>query len=58
MITMLMLKILGLVTLVYSFFYGFKKWFEEEKKESLSGLLVAYVIILGAMFGVIYIMNN
>ncbi len=55
---MLMLKILGLVTLVYSFFYGFKKWFEEEKKESLSGLLVAYVIILGAMFGVIYIMNN
>lgn len=55
---MLMLKILGIVTLVYSFFYGFKKWFEEEKKESLSGLLVAYVIILGAMFGVIYIMNN
>ena len=58
MITMLMLKIWGIVTLVYSFFYGFKKWFEEEKKESLSGLLVAYVIILGAMFGVIYIMNN
>lgn len=58
MITMLMLKIWGIVTLVYSFFYGFKKWFEEEKKENLAGLILAYSIIMGAMFGVIYIMNN
>ena len=55
---MLMLKIMGLITLVYSLFYGFKKWFEEEKKESLAGLIVSYVVIVGAMFGVIYIMNN
>ena len=55
---MLICKIFGIISLMFSFFYGFKKWFEEEKKESLSGLLVAYVIILGAMFGVIYIMNN
>ena len=53
-----MLKIWGIVTLVYSFFYGFKKWFEEEKKENLAGLILAYSIIIGAMFGVIYIMNN
>lgn len=58
MITMLMLKIWGIVTLVYSFFYGFKKWFEEEKKESLAGLLVAYIVIIGAMFGIIYLANN
>ena len=55
---MLMLKIWGLVTLVYSFFYGFKKWFEEEKKENLAGLIVSFVITIGSMFGVIYIMNN
>ena len=55
---MLILKIWGLVTLVYSFFYGFKKWFEEEKKENLAGLIMAYAIVMGAMFGVIYIMNN
>ena len=55
---MLILKIMGLITLVYSFFYGFKKWFEEEKKENLAGLIMAYAIVMGAMFGVIYIMNN
>ena len=55
---MLMLKIMGLITLVYSFFYGFKKWFEEEKKENLAGLIMAYIVTVGAMFGVIYIMNN
>ena len=55
---MLMLKILGIATLVHSFFYGFKKWFEEEEKESLSGLIVSFVITIGSMFGVIYIMNN
>ena len=55
---MLMLKIWGLATLVYSFFYGFKKWFEEEKKENLAGLILAYMVIVGAMFGVVYIMNN
>lgn len=55
---MLMFKIMGLITLIYSFFYGFKKWFEEEKKESLAGLIMAYIVIVGAMFGVIYIMNN
>lgn len=55
---MLILKIWGLVTLVYSLFCGFKKWFEEEKKESLAGLIMAYIVIVGAMFGVIYIMNN
>ena len=55
---MLMLKIWGIVTLVYSFFYGFKKWFEEEKKENLAGLIMAYRVIVGAMSGVIYIMNN
>lgn len=55
---MLMLKIWGIGTLVYSLFYGFKKWIEEEKKENLAGLILAYSIIMGAMFGVIYIMNN
>ena len=55
---MLMLKIVGLITLVYSFFYGFKKWSEEEKKENLAGLIMSYIVIVGAMFGVIYIMNN
>ena len=55
---MLMLKIWGIVTLVYSFFYGFKKWIEEEKKENLAGLIMAYIVIVGAMFGAIYIMNN
>ena len=55
---MLICKIFGIVSLIYSFFYGFKKWIREEKRENLAGLLVAYVIILGAMFGVIYIMNN
>ena len=38
---MLMLKIMGLITLVHSFFYGFKKWFEEEKKENLAGLIMS-----------------
>ena len=55
---MLMLKIMGLITLIYSLFCGFKKWIEEEKKENLAGLILAYSIIMGAMFGVIYIMNN
>ena len=49
---------MGLITLVYSFFCGFKKWFEEEKKENLAGLIMAYIVIVGAMFGAIYIMNN
>ena len=53
-----MLKIWGLATLVYSFFYGFKKWFEEEKKENLAGLIMAYIVTVGAMFGAIYLINN
>lgn len=55
---MLMLKIWGLVTLVYAFFVGCSKWIEEEEKENLSGLIVSFVITIGSMFGVIYIMNN
>ena len=55
---MLLLKIWGIVTLVYSFFVGCSKWIEEEEKESLAGLLVAYIVIIGAMFGIIYLANN
>ena len=55
---MLICKIFGIISLIFSFFYGFKKWFEEEEKENLAGLILAYSIIMGAMFGVIYIMNN
>ena len=55
---MLMLKILGLVTLVYSFFLGINKWIEEEEKENLQGLLLSFVVVIGAMFGVIYLINN
>ena len=55
---MLILKIWGIVTLMYSFFVGCSKWIEEEEKESLAGLIVSFVITIGSMFGVIYLINN
>ena len=55
---MLICKIFGIISLMFSFFYGFKKWISEEKKESLAGLLLAYIVIIGAMFGIIYLANN
>ena len=55
---MLICKILGIISLVFSFFYGFKKWIREEKKENLVGLIVSYMVIIGAMFGIIYLVNN
>ena len=54
----LICKIFGIISLIFSFFYGFKKWIREKKKENLVGLIVSYIVIIGAMFGIIYLVNN
>lgn len=55
---MLICKIFGIISLIFSFFYGFKKWTIEEKKENLAGLIVSCIVITGAIFGIIYLVNN
>ena len=55
---MLIIKIMGLIKIIYSLLLSWNKRTEEEEKESLSGLIVSFVITIGSMFGVIYLINN
>ena len=55
---MFICKLFGMFTLTYTFIVGICKWLKYEKNNNLLGLIISYAIIVGAMFGIIYLVNN
>lgn len=55
---MFICKLFGMFALVYAFIAGVNKWLKYEKNNNLLDLIISYAIIVGAMFGIIYLVNN
>ena len=55
---MFICKLFGMFTLVYAFMVGVNKWFEDEKNDNLLGLIISFMIITGAIYGFVYLVNN